>query len=219
MTNIMVFIPASPIYPHIQPLTMRSINKLKWNEPFDIVVKRDDMDRIPETIQARIENTASKHIFARELFLRGNYEAMLTIDSDIIIPSNALERLNNVEADIVFGLYVNRPSSRHCWMLRFGDELGSKIYTPEFMHSVWNKIVPSDGLGNGCTLIRRKVLEAIEVKYAELSANDCYFAKDAKAAGFRLMTDCSVICGHIINNNEIAWPDPDKTYRITKIKR
>ena len=101
-------------------------------------------------------------------------------------------------------------------MLRIGEDITPKDYTVEFMRECWDKVVPSDGLGFGCTLIHRRVLEKIQFRYKAELGPDFHFAKDAKAAGFKQATDCRVHVGHVMDEHTTVWPDPEKTFRIKK---
>lgn len=218
--KILVFIPGMPSYPHIQPACIRAVDHLIWPEPFDIVISRFD-HATSEVTAERIRDYSEKYIWGQQLFLSGNWDAMLTVEYDMIVPADALEKLTSVDADIVYGLYCNRPSSRHTWMLRIGESIGAgkAHYAPEFMHSVWNKVVDSDGLGMGCTLIHRRVLEAVPMRYGETLGNDYFFAKDAKAAGFKQKTDCRVRVGHMLDQRRTVWPDPNKTFKLKIARR
>ena len=73
--------------------------------------------------------------------------------------------------------------------------------------AMWGKVVDTAGVGLGCTLIRRDVLEAIPFRVKdEWIANDWYFAIDAREKGFIQRHDCSVVCGHI-DGYRTLWPD------------
>ena len=212
-SRIMVFCATNPRIPHIYPETIQSINALKWSGPFDIILSRDDFNQIPEG-DDKTKNVGEKYIRAREIFLAGDYEIMFTIESDHIIPSYALEKMASIDADIVYGLYCSRPNKKHLWLLRRGENIGPQIYPKKFMRSVWNQIVPSDGLGTGCTLIHRRVLETLKFHWTSGLGHDWHLAKDAKAAGFIQVHDCRVHVGHILKQGMAVWPDPNFTYRI-----
>lgn len=66
------------------------------------------------------------------------------------------------------------------------------------------------GLGLGCTLIAREVVERVPWRLPENApaANDWYFALDLQAAGIRQACDFGVVCGHITNepSMRVIWP-------------
>jgi hypothetical protein len=218
--KVLFFVTTHPQAPYIYPTCWRSILDIRWNGPYEMVVA---MDKFPDVLSGdeKTKNYSEKYIRAQKYFLASDCDAMLTLESDHIFPPNALEKMIKVKADIVYGLYCSRPNKKHVWMLRRGENIGivTADYSPEFMRSVWNKVVPSDGLGTGCTLIHRKVIEELEFKYSPGLGHDWYLAKEAKAAGFIQMHDCRVIIGHILNNQNVVWPDPNRTFRVTRRKR
>jgi len=61
------------------------------------------------------------------------------------------------------------------------------------------------GVGFGCTLIYRRVLEKLEMRGGDHPAPDNYFATDCLRAGFKQVCRFDVQCGHI-NNDVILWP-------------
>ena len=67
-------------------------------------------------------------------------------------------------------------------------------------------LVPVDGIGSGCMMIRTKVFAALDYpwykverdKYEEVTAGeDIYFCRKAKKAGFEIFVDCDVNIGHL----------------------
>jgi hypothetical protein len=76
-------------------------------------------------------------------------------------------------------------------------------------------VIPCEGVGFGCTLIRRNVLEAVEFRRDVSSAmrrkfaDDWTFALDVKAAGFTSAAHLGVLCGHIQRDGVVRWVDAD----------
>lgn len=221
--KVLVYCPLSPITPKVYARTVTSIFKLAWQEPVDIVFGRDDMDKMPDRPAAHI-NMAKKYNDARRIVLECGYDALLTVEADMIVPEIALQRLSLVEADVAYGLYSNR-HGRHVWLAfqHIGGMDGrytgaSYTATPELCPRAWGNVVESKGVGLGCTFIHRRVLEKIEFRLApdQKVAPDWMFALDIDAAGFSQAHDCGVICGHIEGgaNPKILWPTADGGYRI-----
>lgn len=219
--KILVYCPLSPQPPIIHPKALASILAIHWMEPLDIVLGRADSYKWPDRPLAYADITR-KYNQAREMMLRGGYDALLTVESDMIIPPLALERLSRVEADIVYALYVSRHGARP-W-LAFSRITGNGKYTgasfsksPELCKAAWGSVVDSAGLGLGCTLIHRRVLEQIEFRCPDGQvANDWHFALDATAAGFRQVHDCGTVCGHI--DDDIAYyPTEDGGWRAEEV--
>jgi len=212
--RVFVYCPLAPTPPIVHAPALASIFALHWMEPVDIVFGRADTAKYPDA-QARNENITRKYNQARAMAITGGYDALLTIESDMVIPPLALERMSRIDADVVYGLYVSR-HGKHSW-LAFSELTGppakyagaSFSASPDFCKEAWGSVVESAGVGLGCTLIHRPVLEAIEFRNPDnLVANDWHFAMDAKAYGYRQVHDCGVVCGHMADGKTF-WPTQD----------
>lgn len=216
--KVLIYCPMNPVEVKVQPRTVASIFGLVWKEPLNIVYGRED--KVQPDRAAVHENITRKYNDARRMTLEGGYDALLTVEADMIIPAIALQRMSLVDADVIYGLYVHR-HSRHPWLAfqwitgmvgNYGGESYSK--NKDLCPKAWGNVVESKGVGLGCTLIRRHVLEQIEFRCApdQKVANDWMFALDADIAGYSQVHDCGVVCGHIDGKN-IYWPEPDGGHR------
>jgi hypothetical protein len=217
MMKILVYVPTSPYRPYIHKQTIDSIFDLKWTEPLQIVFDHQDIKGM-RSIDVGGINNAQKLNRARDIVLNNNYNALLTIDSDMIVPAITLERLTRVKADVAYGLYVSRHPD-HKW-LAFTElnEISGRSFgeSPELCQKSWGKVVETAGLGNGCTLIHRNVLEKISFHFfvGRKGAPDWHLSLDCQKEGFTQMHDLGVVCGHINpEGTEIYWPAKDGGYR------
>jgi hypothetical protein len=65
------------------------------------------------------------------------------------------------------------------------------------------------GSGFGCTLIRRKVLEKLDMRRSEIGGHpspDMPFAADCMRNGFKQICRFDVICGHIKPDGDVLIP-------------
>lgn len=216
--HVLVYCPLSPTPPRVYDRTMQSIMSMNWCEPLDIVYGRQDMEKHPGSNGGN-HNLLEKYQQARRLALYGGYDALLTVESDMILPRLTLERLTRIEADIAYGLYVSRHGN-HCWLAfsEIADNFIGESFSndPELCQTAWGNAIETYGIGMGCTLIWRRVLECIDFRLPNPAvANDWFLALDAKAAGFSQVHDCGVVCGHIDASPEckVLWPTPDGGYR------
>jgi hypothetical protein len=158
---------------------------------------------------------------AREIFLAGPWDAMLTLEDDIIIPEDAIVRLaaalESREASIAYGLYTWRRSGHpwnayHTLRATSGESYSRR---PEHARALarGELIVDVQGLGMGCTLIRREVIELgpFRLSSDERAAPDWQMALAAQAAGMRQVCDLGLRCGHVDMRGayRIYWPDPE----------
>lgn len=101
------------------------------------------------------------------------------IDSDIVIPKDALEKLIAIDADIVSASYPFKDD--------FGTVVGDDV----------------TGVGMGCCLIKRSALEKIMDEYKtcfhpmSCIGEDISFCMRAKNLGLNIVLTSAVICKHV----------------------
>lgn len=187
----------------------------------DVFIPWQGVDHLPESH----DRIAAKYEAARARCLDGGYDAMLCIEADMVVPPDALPRLAATEADVAYGLYVfRRPPWGWSAYSVIDGMVGWPLTTnPDRARADWGQVVEVDGVGLGCTLIRRHVLEAVPFRAdGERHPNgtrshcDWYAAQDWRAKGFRQVCDTGVRCGHIGELGRtgdvfpcVIWPDID----------
>lgn len=195
--------------------TVERIFALEWAGPVDFYFTRDNP--YPGEIQHGYANIWHNLTKARAHFLRGNYDAMLIVESDMVPPVHALETLARVDADIVGGLYMMRhgsnPVGNAFIYVPNQNDPGSWIPTHE-LYDVWGDCIRTNGVCFGVTLIHRRVLEAIPFRMHEAAAPDWPFMTDCNARGYVTVCDTSVICGHIKPDGTTLWPDREAGWRL-----
>ena len=166
-----------------------------------------DHDLIP------YNNVTKKYNDARQAMLCGGYDALMTIESDTIVPKDALKRLVAADADVAYGVYVWRYGIPF-WTayMRLEQSVGESLSAnPDLAKKSWGKVIETEGVGHGCTLIRRHVLEELEFKWTlgEFGCCDWHFSLDCKRLGFTQKHDLGLVCGHIAVDPvyRILWPD------------
>ena len=154
-----------------------------------------------------INSITRKYEDARRIALDRNYDALLTVESDMVVPPDALERLAAVETDVAYGLYAMRTGAHHWNIATHVDrfEIVPMSANPLDAKERWGMIVECDGVGLGCTLIRRHVLEKVAFRFYKGAHTDHLFAVDVKTAGFTQAADTSVTCGHIVGT-QVVYP-------------
>jgi hypothetical protein len=156
---------------------------------------------------------------ARTAMLAGDYTHLLMLEDDIVPPPDALAKLLSCEADVAYGLYCWR-RALHEWSAyaRIGESIGTPWPHHDRDYAVAaftaGDVIPSQGVGFGCTLIRRELLETITFRlptdFAEGGAcTDWMFALDCQALGAHQVSHLGVACGHISMepSARVIWPD------------
>lgn len=211
--RVQVFI---PVY-RLEPETVQAVLGLQWDGPISWVFQRDNPRPGVDRETGRV-NILHQYQQARDHFLAGNDDAMLVIESDIIPPPDALQRLAALDADLAYGVYRFRVSNVINVFERYPDNADgtpprnegmSLSLKPRYLaNAIRAGRVACTGGGLGCVLIKRHVLEAIEFRLEETAHCDSYFNRDALQKGFVQMADMGVVCGHKAKTGEILYPDP-----------
>ncbi len=150
-----------------------------------------------------MRNVLSQYNMAREICLRGPYDALLTVEHDMVLPMHAVQALCDTPAPVVYGTYPLRPEGvLNAWRYEGMAGLGMSLGRPQYMAELRRYTVAGvgrvSGCGFGCTLIRRAVLEAIPFRQDYLGhAPDMPFALDCVHADILQLARFDVRCGHI----------------------
>lgn len=187
----------------LEPETIERIHKQKWHGAVDFFFTRDNPFKGRQAY-LNIEANMNK---ARGFFLRENYDAMFVVESDMLPPYDALERLAMVDADVAGGLYVMRQSSKATNAMVY-DPSDSCNLTAIPLNELRDKeLIRANGVSMGCVLIGREVLKAIQF-HAELPLPpDSPFMRDCNTAGFKTVVDASVMCGHKTEDGRVLYPE------------
>ena len=182
--RILVYTPTHPSY-GMHPQTRESIEAAigNYSDPIEWVISYGDNPYINP-----YENVTYQHNKARQMVLDGEYDALLSIESDMIIPPDTIAGLIEADADIAYGLYVSRHKP-YRWltyktMNLWGAESYSLDYTGEDARSIWGKIIDVAGVGMGCTLIKADVLRQLRFRLHDGSHS---WIQDEYADDFRRM--------------------------------
>lgn len=149
-----------------------------------------------------MRNVLAQYNMAREMCLSGPYDALVTFEQDMTMPAHALATLWDDGAPVVYGTYMLRHGMpvinalRHENNVNLGMSLS--LYSGALPRAIQTGRIPVSGVGFGCTLIRRHVLEAIPFR-ADSSGNACDmpFALDCLRQGIEQIARFDVACGHV----------------------
>jgi len=205
----------TPVY-RLEPETIDAVLALDWHGPITHVFQRDNP--LPgDGRKTGIRNHHHQYQRGRETFLAGGYDAMLVIESDIIPPANALQRLWALDVDIAYGVYVFRQThvvnlfERYYADDKYAGKKALNIGESFSVRGLWppsKDIVPCSGAGLGCVLIKRQVLEDLPFRITNNPGVHCdtWFTNDAYTANYSMMADTRVVCGHKREDGEVLWP-------------
>jgi GT2 family glycosyltransferase len=127
------------------------------------------------------------------------YDYLFAIDSDIVVPKDALIKMLMHDKDIVSGMYIQRIPGTHSLEI-YGS--GGRILYDTIRD---RGLVEIDSCGFGCVLVKSKVFADIEypqfvyysaIDHKDTISEDTDFCSKAKRKGFRIWVDTSIKCPH-----------------------
>ena len=135
--------------------------------------------------------------------LDGGYDAVLMVDSDIVVPKDAVVKMAEKSFDIVLGCYPKKNTKEGLVEL---FRLGKPNYVDRFTYANMPKerfIVKGGGFG--CALVNAHVLKRLKFPWFKfvvydsggVLSEDLYFCDCARKAGFIIDAEPGVQCGHL----------------------
>lgn len=216
--KILIHVALSPVTPKIYARTITSLFNLEWGGKLDYLFDRNDAPVDRGAIRnTKYRDIVDKHNHARQVALDAGYDAILFVENDMILPPDALTKLLTVDADVTYGLYSAR-HGWHKWLCALELQERDAVWItdrPQRAKATWGQVIPSYGVGFGCTLVHRHVLEHMPFRLQGDNpdvSDDWIFALDCRDAGFRQAHHLGVVCGHVAvrgSSARILWPDPD----------
>lgn len=137
--------------------------------------------------------------------LRNGYDYLFSVDSDIVMPNDTLEKMVAHDKDMVTGLYIQRIPNTHTVEVYCVTEGSGRTHIPYEMLK-GRGLVEVAGCGFGCVLVKRRVLERLKyphfvyrsaLDHRQTYSEDVYFCKQATDAGFTIWADTSILCDHV----------------------
>lgn len=206
----------------IHPECMESIraNRKSFSGMTDWVIGLENPYPYPDA-----RNVVAQYQRAQAEFLAGAWDALLTVEHDNVLPdAGSLQRMVDTEGDVVYAPYMLR---HNAWVISTwqycGDRnLGMSLthYPDELERYRKAGVGRVSGVGHGCTLFRRNVLEAIPFRsdMGGTQSPDVPFAEDALRAGFVSMGRFDVPVAHWDNGErlEVWWVKPAMKYRAVE---
>jgi GT2 family glycosyltransferase len=148
----------------------------------------------------------------RQYALENDFDYLFFVDSDVIVPENALNKLLSREKKIICGRFWYRPppEGRTLWFKKIKPEqisentgvwlidFISNDFYDDFTASFPGQVMGIDACGFGAVLIHKEPLNKIQFKKSPNNhyGADIHFCYDAKKLGYKIYGDPEVFCDH-----------------------
>jgi len=202
--DVLIFTPVL----RLEPETVRELMMLEWEGPLSLLLQRDNPSG------DRVQDHLHQYQRGREAFLRGPYEAMLVVESDIVPPPDTLTQLAALECDVAYGCTVFRNKAWSHVVNILERYPGQARNTGESLtiRGLWQEalrqgVIECSGSGLACVLIQRHVLEAIDFRVEDGTYCDNWWTRDVYEAGYSMKASTRVLCGHIDEDGSVLWPE------------
>lgn len=207
MFSVLVF---TPVF-RLEPETIKSIFDLDYDSSISCLFQKQSQGCCLPS--GGHQNILFQYQQGRRVFLAGPYDYMFVVESDIIVPRDALKKLMALNADLAYGVYAFRQTPESINVFERYPGRARNVGEPLTAHpdrlraALEQGVVDCSGAGLGCVLIKRHVLEAIDFRREENGPHcDSYFTEDCYRFGYTMKADLSVICGHKGEDGVILWP-------------
>ena len=204
MTRLLIFTPTYADGP--LAVTMESVSQQTFTD-YDHEVSWLD-NPLPGR---KMQNVVAQYQKAWKMALAGNYDALLTVEHDMVLPANAVQKLWDTDAPVVYGVYMLRHGvpTLSAWQYVNNRNLGMSLslYPHEVRKGREQGWLEVCGVGWGCTLIRREVLERVTVRSTGAAdAGDMAFATDCVRGNIKQIARFDVPCEHILPDGTVLHP-------------
>jgi len=108
--RVLVYCPLAPHPPRLFAKTLKALFEVDWPEPYELLygVSKDAED-VNADIAGKLER-------ARQVALKGDFDALLAVSYDVVVLPDTLLRLADVDASVVCGVTVDREPP-HNWKM------------------------------------------------------------------------------------------------------
>lgn len=186
-----------PTYENICPETFKSV----YGQKIDPVQGRPMFDFVKGYGCAQARNKCAKEA------LKYGFDYLMFVDSDVILPDDAVVNLLQGDADVVLGVYPRRNTTTgqtEVFLPGVKDFTDKNNLNLSSLESIDKDRINAKGGGMGCAMIKCSLLKKMKYpyfKYVEYDngatlSEDNYFCWIASQLGAKIECDTRVRCSH-----------------------
>lgn len=191
---------AVPTFENISPDTFKSIYGLDRGGHWVV------FDYVRGYDCAHARNLIGKQAIVEES------DYVLMVDSDIVVPGDALVRMLELGEDVVIGCCAHRSGGKYTGKTSICKDDGEFDYTHQYTAAELLELQEKGvyklrihGGGMGCTLIRTELFRKLPYPWfkwtdygnGNVLSEDLYFCEQCRIAGIPVYSDTRVMPGHI----------------------
>jgi len=196
MKKILIAVPTNK---YIEPETMKSIYDLKVPEGYKTEFQffyGYQIDQIRNLIAEWAKS----------------YDYLFSVDSDIVLPVDTLEKMLSADRDIISGLYIQRIPNTHTLEI-YESTANGGVQNIAYETVKDQGIVNIAACGFGCCLVKGEIFRKMEyphfyyksaINHKNTVSEDVYFCNKARELGYTLWADTSIKCEHIGNTKFVV---------------
>ncbi|MBW2969552.1 hypothetical protein KY309_02970 [Candidatus Woesearchaeota archaeon] len=161
----------------------------------------------PVSASSKIEHIVSGRKYLREYALKNGYDELIFVDSDVMLPAGGVEWLLATNGDVVSGVCLEAfmiDGKTVVAPFLFKDIGGGQCKQFTYDGIYRPQVVAIGAAGFGCVRIKRKVLEAVDIRANTSGREDISFFVDAREKGFKCFANTLVKCVHRVYPKEDA---------------
>jgi len=142
-----------------------------------------------------------------------NFNGILFVDSDMILPKDTLEKLMAYNKDIITGVYIKKDDNNEVTIYKRKEEtVGQPVnnysfrtITKEEMTNIPSNIIEINACGFGCILVKMSVFKKLTKPYFDFNftpgydriSEDFYFCSKAEESKIKIYAALNIQAGHI----------------------
>lgn len=181
---------AVPTFENIQPEVFKAIYNLisehelhfDYIRGYDCAIARNNIGKIAQA---------------------GDYDYVLMVDSDTLIPPDTIDLMLDPPVDVCMGVYpMKNTKDGKTTLVKLGSESYKAKYHYDDLPAERTRV---KGGGFGCVLVKTSVFTTLDYPYFQYLTNedwsvigeDYYFCQNCEAFGIEIWVDPRIKCGHL----------------------